>query len=114
MTLKPQLSDDDYADKALEHALGLMDANLAAYWTPNADFFNRLTKKQLGAIGKQVISEQFEQAHLKDKKALFAEALWVTFNTSQADSGLAKDVHQRIDAWLPDGMSVRSALLSES
>ena len=100
LTLQPQLNDEPYADPVLEDVLCLMGVNFSDYWTPNADFFNRLNKSQLSEIAKNEVSDEFAQQHASSKKVVFAEALSRSFNIDQGDSTSEKG-----KTWIPDCLS---------
>lgn len=78
--LKPQLADDGTAEPSLERAAAIMQTRAADYWTPNADFFGRMTKDHMLAVAAQVVDEGFASRHSKDKKGDLAVSLDAVFN----------------------------------
>ena len=107
--LKPQLSDEPGRVATLEHAAHSMGVDTGAYWTPGTGFFERLTKAQLAEIALTQIDPAFAQAHGKDKKAAYAEALGKAFDPNGKALGVNAAARKRLAAWVPDCMAVAAA-----
>jgi hypothetical protein len=104
--LKPQLADDGTAEPSLERAAAIMQTRAADYWTPNADFFGRMTKGHMLAVAAQVVDEGFASRHSKDKKGDLAVSLDAVFNPRPDANDAYPKARPRIAAWVPACMAV--------
>lgn len=102
--LIPQLNDEGGSVPTLERAAQMMNVDMASHWTPDADFFARLTKGHMSELAKDLISAEFASGHQKDKKAAFAEAMGNAFNPEVKSPSVPKTATQRIAAWVPECM----------
>jgi len=102
--LKPQLNDNFECEPTLERVAQLISVDVASYWTPNAEFFARITKKHMEEIAETVISPAFVQRHSKDKKSVFAEAIGAAFTHESKSSHVDQETAQRIASWVPPCM----------
>lgn len=105
--LEPQLGDDPSLKPTIERAAQLMSIDVPQYWTPDASFFDRVTKKYMTVIASDVVSPSFAQRYSEGKKSSFANALGDAFNpkgkkTNNDDEAAAK----RLKEWVPDCMAV--------
>lgn len=106
LMLEPQLNDDPSLDPTLEKAAQLMSVNVAKNWTPDSDFFTRLTKKHMENIASEVIGAEFSERHSSKKKGDFADALGSAFNQGGKAAHLDKDAQQRMADWVPKCMAI--------
>ena len=104
--LKPQLNDESQTVPSLERAAEMMQVDVASYWTPTKDFFNRLTKGHMMDIAKTVISPTYAQAREKHKKGEYAEALGNAFDPSVNNPSVDQAAAGRIASWVPECMTV--------
>lgn len=86
-----------------------MGVDVAAYWTPGTGFFERLTKGHMEEIAKEVIDTSYAQAHQKNKKGVFAEAMGNAFDPEVKSPSVNKIAAKRLAAWVPDCMTVAPA-----
>jgi ParB family chromosome partitioning protein len=112
-TLKPQLADDGTAEPSLERAAAIMQTRAADYWTPNADFFGRMTKGHMLAVAAQVVDEGFASRHSKDKKGDLAVSLDSVFNPHPDANDAYPKARPRIAAWVPACMAVEETGTSD-
>ncbi|MEO0510822.1 MAG: ParB N-terminal domain-containing protein [Verrucomicrobiota bacterium] len=108
LMLEPQLNDDPSLDPTLEKAAKLMSVDVSKYWTPDSDFFTRLTKKHIEEIASKVITAEFAQRHAESKKSDFAKAMGSAFNSGGKTTHLNKAAIDRIANWVPECMEVAS------
>ena len=106
LMLEPQLNDDPSLDPTVEKAAKLMSVDVSKHWTPDSDFFTRLTKKHMEKIASEVIGSEFSERHSSKKKGDFAEALGSAFNKGGKATHLDQDALQRMAAWTPECMAV--------
>tara|TARA_R110001583_G_scaffold33548_6_gene113317 strand:+ start:1018 stop:2895 length:1878 start_codon:yes stop_codon:yes gene_type:complete len=105
--LKPQLNDEGQTDPTLERAAQIIGVDVASYWTPDAEFFGRITKGQMEEIATEVIDPEFAQRHQKDKKGVYAEAMGNVFNPEVKTIGIKAPTRKRLAAWVPECMTVQ-------
>lgn len=111
VSLQPQLSTGSEAT-AYEQALSLTVASVAAYWRPTAaNYLGRITREQLLALGREVLGDQWAQAHSKDKKGELAAALERAFADPEKHARNPQQL-ERLTHWLPEGMAF-SAIAAE-
>jgi ParB family transcriptional regulator, chromosome partitioning protein len=87
----------------------LTAGNVADYWRPGKEnFFRRITREQLLAIGREVLGDTWAAASSNEKKSLLVEQLDRAF----ADSGnpdRPTEQAERLKTWLPAGMAFGTA-----
>jgi ParB family chromosome partitioning protein len=106
MTLQPKLGPaEGYEATAYDTALSLTEASVADYWRPSkAQFLSRINRRQLLAIGREVLGEQWAQSRAGDKKALLVDQLDRSFADPEK-SGRTPEQIARLKSWLPQGMA---------
>lgn len=105
--LQPQLNDEGNAEPTLERAAQIIGVDVAKYWTPDADFFTRITKGHMEEIATEVIDREFAQRHQKDKKGVYAKAMGNVFNPEVKTIGIKAPARKRLAAWVPSCMMVK-------
>ena len=91
----------------MERAAQIIGVDVASYWTPDAEFFGRITKGQMEEIATEVIDPEFAQRHQKDKKGVYAEAMGNVFNPEVKTIGIKAPTRKRLAAWVPECMTVQ-------
>lgn len=106
MTLKPKLAPAAIGEvTAYDTALSLTRADVAAYWRPTkANYFGRVTRDQLLAIGRDTFGEWWSQSRSKDKKTELAEQLDRAF-ADPGKHGRTPEQVEKLTNWLPAGMA---------
>jgi ParB family transcriptional regulator, chromosome partitioning protein len=105
MTLKPSLApaEGEHAT-AFDAALSLTGASVAAYWRPTKpNYFGRVTRDQLLAIGRDVLGEVWANAAWKDKKGYLADQLERDFSTPDIQGRIPEQA-EKLKRWLPARM----------
>ncbi len=97
-SLMPTLPHED--DAALVQAEKDMGGKMRDYWTPNAELFDRLPKRELLAIGKDTLGTSWADNHTKVKKGDIAEKLGAAFDGSETLKR-AKTVTAKLAKWIP-------------
>jgi ParB family chromosome partitioning protein len=105
MTLQPRLAPDaDAKATAYDDALSLTEGNVAAYWRPTtANYFRRVTRDQLLAIGREVLGDAWSQSRSKDKKSELADQLERAF-ANPDKAGRPPVQVEKLTRWLPARM----------
>ncbi|MFQ6550653.1 ParB/RepB/Spo0J family partition protein [Aestuariibius sp. 2305UL40-4] len=91
----------------VEQIANLAEADIRSIWTPTKDFLARLKSDQLDGIMAEIIGTEIAPAFAKSPKKDKVEKLHKMFTEETARAGLSKEAKARLDAWLPDGMTVR-------
>lgn len=103
-SLKPQLATGN-EDTAYELALSLTDARMEAYWRPTrANYFGRVTRDRLLAVGGELLGDQWSQARSRDKKGELADALDRMFAEPEKFARTPQQL-EMLTGWLPAGMA---------
>jgi ParB family chromosome partitioning protein len=105
MTLRPSLAPAEGEEAtAYDAALSLTQASVAAYWRPTkANYFGRITRDQLLAIGRDVLGELWGQTAWKLKKRELADQLDRAFATPDVQGRIPEQA-DKLKRWLPARM----------
>ncbi|MEQ8349827.1 MAG: ParB/RepB/Spo0J family partition protein [Sneathiellaceae bacterium] len=93
---------------SLELALHRMGSDLARHWTPDAAFFDCLTKAHILDILSSILGPGIAARHAGAKKAELAKVAARYFDDSitAAERDIGEDAAARAAAWLPEPMRV--------
>lgn len=105
-TLRAGLAPTTQKDRtAYDVALGLTGADVAAYWRPSkATYLGRLTRERLLGIGKELLGKAWAAKRADQKKGQLVDALDSVFASPGGSGGTPEQV-ERLERWLPEGMS---------
>lgn len=78
---------------------------VTAFWRPTkANYFSRITRDQLLAVGREILGEPWAQSRFKDKKGELADQLDRAFAEPEKH-GRSPDRVARLKSWLPARMA---------
>lgn len=106
-SVRAQLSTDDHANPIIENIGSRMEVNVEECWRPTAqNYWGTVTKAHIGKVAKDLISDDFAQERLSEKKGEAAAAMETVFSElAETTSGLEKSVTIKTTSWLPKGMA---------
>jgi ParB family chromosome partitioning protein len=106
LTLKPGLAPATGEEAtACDVALSLTGSDAATYWRPSkGNFLSRISREQLLMVGRDVLGEDWAQAHRDDKKAVLVGLFDRAFGDPD-QSGRTRQQVDRLKRWLPEGMA---------
>jgi ParB family chromosome partitioning protein len=106
LTLQPKLAPAAGEDAtACDAALSLTGSDVASYWRPSkGNYLNRINRELLLKVGRDVLGEDWAQAHRDDKKAVLVGLFERAFGDPE-HSGRTKQQVEKLKRWLPEGMA---------
>lgn len=109
--VKAQLSNDNSASPIIEELGARMDVDVAACWRPTAvNYWGSVTKAHIATISGKLISAEYSDERLSEKKGEAAAAMELAFAENAAEaSGLDKQTAAQTASWLPRGMAFAEA-----
>jgi ParB family transcriptional regulator, chromosome partitioning protein len=105
VTLKPRLATATGENRtAYDLALSLTSARVSEYWRPTSEnFFGRLSRDQLLAVGREVFGDGWAHSRASEKKGLLVGQLHRAFANPEK-SGRTPEQIERLNHWLPECM----------
>lgn len=105
-TLKAQLASDSSPNPIIEEIGALMEVDVAACWRPTAaNYWGTVTKAHIGSVAKELISDDYSEERLSEKKGEAAAAMESAFaETAAITGGMDEKTVTKTTRWLPKGM----------
>ena len=103
--LAPQLAGEASKSHLFDAVGKRLGVDVAQHWRPRkTNFLDRVTKKDVLAIGQEVLSEEWSKQHANKKKDEAATPLDAAFaNPDQPQ--FTPEQQERLKTWLPKGMA---------
>ncbi|WP_309387232.1 ParB/RepB/Spo0J family partition protein [Cerasicoccus frondis] len=91
-----------YQNNTFDHTAQLVNMDVRTYWTPNADFFARTTKRYMQTMAGEIIDQAFVQRHAKSKKGDLANAIGDAVDPKTETPFITPEAQARLAEWCPE------------